>query len=782
MRLSMHYNKMMVFVIGCTALLIACGGTKDSLSTKITIPSGKEARTQNDVYREEYKWMLRNVSPERHEALPEYTEFLQNVCSYFTHQSSDDLQDIEAMGEKLVSNNIDEPLVLIWYGNILFESKNYDEAKKFLLKGLERIEEKPRSNINVFFAAKNLARIQGYETNNECLSDSIENLALDALHMSVKSGEFKETEIPIVISMLKQVMVYPFQDIWKGFRDRIISDTEIDPWLKYVVEGSVEIDEAWEDRGSGWASTVTEEGWKGFRSHLKKASDALTKAWQLHPEYPQAPANMITVAQGGYASEELWFSRAVAAQMDYNGAYNVYLDTALPRWGGSYEKMLEFGEICLATKRFDTDVPMYYLFTAREAAGDLENYRWRAIFRRKDVGDNLDLLFEGMLEEESRKHDVDRILTQRAFTEMWRGNYEKAKRLFGDVKSEVDLSEGFCGKALSWGRRDRATINTELRAFTGPYGEILKKAENLSIENSPKSIPLFTEAMNKYQNDNDIFLYLRRRIALHMSGCRASVAPSDVSAMHIVAKERSKEAIQFLLDHGADVNARNRAGDTPLHYAAINGYTEICEQLINNKADMNAVNNQNRTSLFQACIMKQEETARFLVERGSDVNIPDNVGYQPLHISIRYNLPDTAGMLIENNSMLQEMTIERWVPLHFAIYYKEPRIAIDLINKGVDVNFRNGKGYSPLMLAVYNGYPEIVQRLIEEGTDIEAKSPEKGAALHIAAEFDRPEIIRILLENGANVNSKNPSDMTPLETARHFKNARCIDILEKEGE
>ena len=106
---------------------------------------------------------------------------------------------------------------------------------------------------------------------------------------------------------------------------------------------------------------MTEKGWQDFYAHLGKARDYLMKAHALHPEFPEAATEMITVAMGaGSRLNERprdWFDRAVRAQVDYQRAYDTYLMTILPRWGGSYEKMLDFGLECMAGGRYDTCVP-----------------------------------------------------------------------------------------------------------------------------------------------------------------------------------------------------------------------------------------------------------------------------------------------------------------------------------------------------------------------------------------------------------------------------------------
>ncbi len=88
-------------------------------------------------------------------------------------------------------------------------------------------------------------------------------------------------------------------------------------------------------------------------------------AWKEHPEYPQAPTYMIEVARGlsraDIAEQQVWFERAVRAQLDYQDAYDDFVMSLRPTWGGSYEQMEQFGKACLATGRFDTNVPWKYV-------------------------------------------------------------------------------------------------------------------------------------------------------------------------------------------------------------------------------------------------------------------------------------------------------------------------------------------------------------------------------------------------------------------------------------
>jgi len=78
------------------------------------------------------------------------------------------------------------------------------------------------------------------------------------------------------------------------------------------------------------------------------------------------------------------------------------------------------------------------------------------------------------------------------------------------------------------------------------------------------------------------------------------------------AAQGNIEAVKEHLADGADLDAQDRRGDTPLHHAAIYGYKEIAKLLIAEGADVNAKNNDDETPLGVA----EGETADLLRKHG----------------------------------------------------------------------------------------------------------------------------------------------------------------------
>uniref|UniRef100_UPI004072FD1C Kinesin-like protein KIF18A, DARPin fusion protein n=1 Tax=synthetic construct TaxID=32630 RepID=UPI004072FD1C len=124
---------------------------------------------------------------------------------------------------------------------------------------------------------------------------------------------------------------------------------------------------------------------------------------------------------------------------------------------------------------------------------------------------------------------------------------------------------------------------------------------------------------------------------------------SGLTPLHLAATYGHLEIVEVLLKHGADVNAIDIMGSTPLHLAALIGHLEIVEVLLKHGADVNAVDTWGDTPLHLAAIMGHLEIVEVLLKHGADVNAQDKFGKTAFDISIDNGNEDLAEILQKLN-------------------------------------------------------------------------------------------------------------------------------------
>jgi ankyrin repeat protein len=148
---------------------------------------------------------------------------------------------------------------------------------------------------------------------------------------------------------------------------------------------------------------------------------------------------------------------------------------------------------------------------------------------------------------------------------------------------------------------------------------------------------------------------------------RTDVKEQRDDVYHRRGPNANTETIQVLLEHGADVTARDDTHSTPLHLAASNTSPEIVRLLIKHGADINTLDGNRKMPLYLALSEGSHEIARMLIELGADVTTRNDTHTTPLHLASSARSPEIARLLIKHGADVNVSDLNGEVPLHLAL-------------------------------------------------------------------------------------------------------------------
>jgi ankyrin repeat protein len=149
-------------------------------------------------------------------------------------------------------------------------------------------------------------------------------------------------------------------------------------------------------------------------------------------------------------------------------------------------------------------------------------------------------------------------------------------------------------------------------------------------------------------------------------------------------KEEHMRIVKYLLQNGAHVKDRNKAGQFPLLFAADHGRTEVARLLIERGADVNDVDLKGSFALLSAACKGHSGFVTLLSEKGANMKMALVDGQTPLMCAVKEGHVDTVKALLE---------------------------------RGVTVNAKTTSGFTALTDAARMGNVDAVKMLLAHGAD-----------------------------------------------------------------
>ena len=280
------------------------------------------------------------------------------------------------------------------------------------------------------------------------------------------------------------------------------------------------------------------------------------------------------------------------------------------------------------------------------------------------------------------------------------------------------------------------------------------------------------------------------------SGADVNARNKDgVSPLLIAVQKRNFAHVKFYADRGADINSADKAGDTPLTLAFKDGQAML-EMLVNRTNAFSHDSNGN-TPLHTAIIVgAQIEQIRYLVSLTDDINARNKDGNNALYLAVERNNKKIGELLLAKNAdifstnnandsplhlalkkggdtqgwLITSRTISATdgsgnTALHYAVEWGLKAAVVSLIEKGANPEAKNANGETPLFSAAKTNDPAMIALIVKGGSSIKARDNFGSSPLHTAVRWDADASVRELVQLGIDVNAQNVAGKSALSEA-----------------
>jgi len=250
----------------------------------------------------------------------------------------------------------------------------------------------------------------------------------------------------------------------------------------------------------------------------------------------------------------------------------------------------------------------------------------------------------------------------------------------------------------------------------------------------------------------------------------ASTAGAADNTLPGLIQAGNRDAAFKMIAAGADVNATQGDGTTPLHWAVYKVDADLARALLARGAKPDAVNNYGSSPLAEAVKVANTRLVEMLLDAGSNAEMPNQEGQTALMLAARAGSLDVAKLLVRRGANVNAR--EKWrgqTALMWAADARSAELTRFLIDNKADVNdralandwpsqwtseprnqYRPTGGLTPLIYAARSGCTDCVQALLDAGADPNRPNPDGVTPLMVAIDNFQYDTAKLLFERGAN--------------------------------
>lgn len=254
-------------------------------------------------------------------------------------------------------------------------------------------------------------------------------------------------------------------------------------------------------------------------------------------------------------------------------------------------------------------------------------------------------------------------------------------------------------------------------------------------------------------------------------GVFRSMSEAEVSLdemLSLACRQGKQDIVELLLESGANVNHRNKAGNTPLLEACSQGHVSIARLLLDRSADIDAPTETTYDSaLTWACTLGNVEIVRLLLDRKAGVEHRTKDGCTALMFAALAGHEKVAKLLLDHQAEINvESDSNKDSPLTFACWKGHQRVVELFLERSADIEHRTKEGFSPLMFAALGGHTQVAELLLKHQAKVNNPSGSNNdIPLTSACWKGHHQVVYLLLQHNSDIEHRTKDGCTPLMLA-----------------